>query len=1060
MVTIGKVGTGQGAYYTAQVAEGAEEYYAGEGEAPGRWEGALAKDLGLAGTVEADQLTAMLSGNHPATGDPLGLRAVGGRGPVPGFDVTFSSPKSVSLVWALGDDQVAAEVNAAHRSAVEAGMGYLQREACLTRRGAEAEMVPGKGFLAAAFRHRTSRAGDPQLHTHVLIANATQGADGKWTRLHHPSIYDHAKTASYIYEAHLRHELTERLGVSWQEVRKGIAEIEGFEDGHLREFSTRRKQILEAAGPEASARSRQIANLTTRTAKEEGATLPELRERWGARAEEVGLTPKVIESVTSLDRVRAERTQARQDEYAREAGAVPIGRRDQAEPGRPEPPTTAELAQEVTAHASHFDRREAIQAVGQLSPQGAPAQEIESRADAFLASPEVIRIAETAKGARFTTKRIWELERKALRTAGEMQNATDRAVVGDRVIANVIALRPGLKGDQREMVSRLLGSGKGIEIVIGEAGTGKTYATVAAAEGWAAGFFELRVAAPTWRAANVLRSEGLEATSVARLLLQLDRAERRGDSGLSPHSVLLVDEAGMVDSATLARLIAHADAADAKLVLIGDPEQLPAIEAGGLFSALAERSEVIHLDEVIRHRHQLDRDATKMIREGEGGAALRLYRSGERVVIAPDTDSRRKAIVADWHESFSAGEDAVMVAKRNAEVAALNEQAREVMKQAGRLSGPEIKVGESHFAAGDQVITRVNDHAAHIYNRERWEVEAVDPQRGSVVLRGIDQARKVEVDADYLAQTNREAAALQHAYAVTTYSAQGTTVDRAFVAVDPSMDKQEIYVATSRAREETQIYATPEIQEQREEFAPRSVYLREGIPHIAEAAERDGSQVAAHDLAELRALPDEELSRMRAELAAQAQAEQDVQRQRELLEERVEQQRGSLTRLENARDRGAEQPGHPKEGEIDAEQREQRGRIAETEAELNELPTTSPARDQIRAIEAIQGERVQMAVTAARLRPPNYIKAELGERPAGGREAKTWDRAVSGVERYRRDNRVTDPNRALGPKPERENVAAEASRRKAEQGLREARRKLGRETAQDRSLGAGRGMGR
>ena len=125
-------------------------------------------------------------------------------------------------------------------------------------------------------------------------------------------------------------------------------------------------------------------------------------------------------------------------------------------------------------------------------------------------------------------------------------------------------------------------------------------------------------------------------------------------------------------------------------------------------------------------------------------------------MIAPDTDSRRKAIVADWHESFSAGEDAVMVAKRNAEVAALNEQAREVMKQAGRLSGPEIKVGELHFAAGDQVITRVNDHAAHIYNRERWEVEAVDPQRGSVVLRGIDQARKVEVDADYLAQTNRE----------------------------------------------------------------------------------------------------------------------------------------------------------------------------------------------------------------------------------------------------------------------------------------------------------------
>lgn len=327
------------------------------------------------------------------------------------------------------------------------------------------------------------------------------------------------------------------------------------------------------------------------------------------------------------------------------------------------------------------------------------------------------------------------------------------------------------------------------------------------------------------------------------------------------------------------RLIDHAEAAQAKLVLIGDPEQLSEIEAGGLFSALAERSEVIHLDEVIRHRHQLDRDATKMIREGEGGTALDLYRSKERVVIASDSDARREAIVADWRESFEAGEDAVMVAKRNAEVAALNERAREALREAGRLGEIEIKVGEASFAAGDQVITRVNDHANHIYNRERWQVESVDPQRGSAILRGVDQERTVEVGAAYLARTNREAAALQHAYAITTYSAQGTTVDRAFVAVDPSMDKQEIYVATSRARGETHIYATPEIQEHRQEFASRSEYLRKGIPHIAEAAQRDGSQVAAHDLAELRALPDGELARLRKALEPQAHAEQGVRRQ-------------------------------------------------------------------------------------------------------------------------------------------------------------------------------------
>ena len=146
----------------------------------------------------------------------------------------------------------------------------MQREACWTRRGAGgAEFVQGNGYLAAAYLHRSSRNGDPQLHTHVLIANATKGPDGRWTRLYHPAIYDHAKTAGYIYEAHLRHELTRRLGVEWQPVRKGIAEIEGFADEHLRAFSTRRAEILEAAGRgRLGPRPTQVATLATRKPKE------------------------------------------------------------------------------------------------------------------------------------------------------------------------------------------------------------------------------------------------------------------------------------------------------------------------------------------------------------------------------------------------------------------------------------------------------------------------------------------------------------------------------------------------------------------------------------------------------------------------------------------------------------------------------------------------------------------------------------------------------------------------------------------------------------------------
>ena len=415
MLTIGKLGRGQEAYYLDKVAGGAEDYYSGEGEAAGYFLGDVAEELGLQGTVDPEQLRAMLTGNNPVDGSPLLSRqGVRGEGPVPGFDLTFSAPKSVSLTWALGDIATASGVIAAHEQSVKAALDYLQRQACWTRRGAGgAEFVAGNGFLAAAYRHRSSRAGDPQLHTHVLIANATTGPDGKWTRLYHPAIYDHATTASYIYQANLRHELTRRLGVQWQPTRKGIAEIEGFADPHLRSFSKRRAQILEAAGgADASARARAVANLTTREAKQDTALSTEtMRERWAHQAAEVG-----------LDREGVERTFG-QGELTRTVL------------------TTDQLDREVSAHASHFDRRDAIQAVAHSLPHGAPAPEVELIADAFLASEAVLKISESAKGERFTTRRIWELERTALQAAETMRAADDRARV-PRAGARAPARRP------------------------------------------------------------------------------------------------------------------------------------------------------------------------------------------------------------------------------------------------------------------------------------------------------------------------------------------------------------------------------------------------------------------------------------------------------------------------------------------------------------------------------------------------------------------------------------------------------------------------------------------
>jgi len=1043
MLSIGKLGAGQERYYTEKVAEGAEDYYSGEGEAEGYWLGDAARELGLQGEVTAEQLTAMLTGRHPLSGEPLGLREVPGRGPVPGFDLTFSAPKSVSLTWAFGGHPLGTEVKAAHAASVKAALDYMQRVACWTRRGAGGhEFVHGNGFLAAAYRHRSSRAGDPQLHTHVLIANATLGPDGRWTRLYHPAIYDHAKTAGYIYEAHLRDELTRRLGVRWGEVRKGIAEIEGFDPEQLRAFSTRRKEILEASSVDASMSERRIATLETRRAKERDLSDESLRERWWARAAEVGLDREAI--------------------WAR------LGRGRQAPEGRVQ---IAEVEAELTAHASTFDRRDVIQAVAQSLPAGAPGQEVQDLADAYLGLDSVIPVGASAKGERFTTTAIWELERGALASAEAMAAADGRAVTGEIVASRLIAARPSLKPDQREMVQRLLSGGEGLVVVVGEAGSGKTYAVTAAAEGWAQAGVGLQVAAPTWRAANVLRSEGLEATSVARLLAQLDHRDEDGATALPAGSVLLVDEAGMVDSRALARLVEHARAAEAKLVLIGDPAQLGEIEAGGLFAALVERSEPIILDEVIRHRHDLDREAARLIREGEGAEAIRAYRSQDRVSVCADPEERRVEMVGDWWRSFSEGQDALMVAKRNAEVGRLNELAREQMRAEGRLGREEIEVGEARFAAGDQVITRINDQRLGVYNRERWRVAEVDADARSVVLDGIDTPGRVCVDAVYLGRVSPrdEAPALQHAYAATTYQAQGATVDRAYVMADPSMDRQELYVAASRSREETYFYATPEAQLEREEYAPRSPYLREGLQHIAEAAERDGAQAAAHDEAlrsSLGRLSGEQLAARREQLREPAQAEQAAQRERERLREMIGRLRESAAEAER-RLGGLEAPGRFVGREAKAEHASERGwlqsraaagaeRLEQLQAELRE--TAAPAhnaRAEAAVIDYIQAERLRAALLAARLSPPPYISNALGERPTDVHRAREWDRAAGEIEGYRQQHGIVDRDTALGPQSK--DAAQRLVRERVQRQVEQSRRRLGlereRARAQTRDMG-------
>lgn len=212
MLSIGKLSPGRADYYLDTVAKGAEEYYVGSGEAPGQWIGRGAERLGLSGEVAGPDLGHVLGGR-----DTAGNALLARQGPerMPGFDCTFNAPKSVTLLFALGSDEARRQVRAAHDAAVDAALTVLESEACRVRRGrGGTDVLPGEGFVAGAFRHRTSRSGDPHVHTHVVVANlARSAADGRWTALDGRQLYAWCRTAGFLYEAHLRAELTSRLGV-------------------------------------------------------------------------------------------------------------------------------------------------------------------------------------------------------------------------------------------------------------------------------------------------------------------------------------------------------------------------------------------------------------------------------------------------------------------------------------------------------------------------------------------------------------------------------------------------------------------------------------------------------------------------------------------------------------------------------------------------------------------------------------------------------------------------------------------------------------------------------
>jgi conjugative relaxase-like TrwC/TraI family protein len=781
---------------------------------------------------------------------------------VQSFDHCFSSPKSVSLLAAVGGEQVRRRVAEARTEALQVGIRYLERHGIGVRRdhnGTDRHHVH-TGLLAVAFEHRQSRAGDPQFHTHVLVQNAAQGPDGRWTALDSDRLYAQLMAADHLYLAAERAALTERLGVRWGPVdaRSGAAEIVGLDDRALIErFSKRSEEIDHWLAEQglSGIKASSAAAVATRAPKAHSESEQSIYQRWARELAEQGVGERQLAEVCSGERGRPA-TRAELDAALSEL----------AGPGG------------LTEQVSTFTRTEVVDALAKRLPVARSAGEAftqaEEAADRFL-DERAVRVAHDRRLGvdRYSTPELLTLERQLIDSA--TARARERcAVVRPEVVRQVLDRHTTAGEDQAAMVHDLTQGGAGVALVVGRAGSGKTWALGVAREAFELAGYQVLGTAPTGIATVGLADEGFtEARTVDRLLLDLGK----GRTELDGRTVLVVDEAAMVATSKLAPLLSHAELAGAKVVLVGDDRQFAPIAAGGGFRALRLRLGASELTVNRRQVEAWEQRAIEDVRAGNLERAIAAYAEHDRIRAFEASDDRGRALVSDWWQAHQAGEQPVIYAHRRAQVDQLNQVCQRLRADHGQLGHERLAVGDRSFAVGDVVVLGANarDRLGVVNGTTAVILELDVPGRAMTVRILEDQPpRMVRLPGWYLDAAVRpgQSRRVDLAYARTDMRSQGRTERRALLALDGIEDMQGGYVQLTRSKERTDLYLTvgPEPLGPDEERPHPIREARAPEELLARVLTRDGSKTLATDtpdLPDVRRMPTRELRAERDRLA-------------------------------------------------------------------------------------------------------------------------------------------------------------------------------------------------
>jgi conjugative relaxase-like TrwC/TraI family protein len=763
-------------------------------------------------------------------------------------DLTFSPPKSWSVLHAAleyaGRADDAEQIWAAWLTGVRTGMAYLMREAGYSRAGYHGAAVAGRtsgqwlaapDWVISMWRHHVSRDGDPQLHVHVATANRVRCSDGVWRSLDSRAISQALPAAGALAERAAEEDLVRRLGVQVARRPDGLArEIVGISAEVRDLFSSRRRAITAEVAErlnEYQAKHGRPATAYIRRLIAEHATLKTRN-------------PKPLEPPTRgerLDGWQQAVTERLGSSLERVLEAVGFG-------GRPEPPSrvfdAARLIERAVAELEQrqavWQRHDLVAALIRQLPDGlvhADARQLRRQVDSLaeralggrfgvvsLVPPPAVEppaelrradgrsLYEPHRPERYSTLRQLSREEQLLAVAG--------AVGGPRLAPDVVERLVGasrLAGDQAAVARAVLGSGKRLEVLVGPAGTGKSYTLGSLVGMWREGFgretFGLAVAQ---NAVRVLRDEGIEhGANVSQFLAGHERLasgrahpEDRQRFGLQPGQLVVIDEASMLSTVDLARLVDIAAAAGAKVLLTGDPQQLDAVDVGGGMRLLTERLEPLRLEEVRRFREPWERQASLGLRDGQA-AALWEYDQRGRFVGGP-ADEMRQAAFDGFLGDLLGGRRSLLVVDSNEAAAELASEVRQTLIRLGRVAADGVALRNGTFAGrGDLIQTRRNEYRLldaasgqpyDVVNREIWRVAARQADGGLVVERELGRddrgqacwgPRRV-LSAEYVAEH------VELAYASTIHAAQGRTVDTAHLLVGPRLSRAALYVGLTR----------------------------------------------------------------------------------------------------------------------------------------------------------------------------------------------------------------------------------------------------------------------